>query len=233
MASPEDRYLSEDYVTSNPSWDLQDSPWKAAMIEKVFGADGLNSKSICEVGCGAGGILTELSEKHPSSRFVGYEISPAASRFWTSRKRPNVVFVISEFPKNRDERYDILLVLDVIEHVSNPAAFLNGLRGAAKEYFFHIPLDLSALSVARETPLMTVREKVGHINYYTKTLALELLRESGFDIVGWGYSGAAFNSPHASWKTRLAALPRAIAYLVNKDVGVRIFGGETLWVHAR
>ena len=34
-------------------------------------------------------------------------------------------------------------------------------------------------------------------------------------------------------KTRFAAIPRRIAYAVNKDIGVRLLGGETLLVLAK
>jgi len=43
------------------------------------------------------------------------------------------------------------------------------------------------------------------------------------------YTGAAFNTPQATFKTRLAQLRR----LLNKDVGVRLLGGETLMVLAK
>jgi len=233
MALPEDRYSSDEYLLRNPSWDMEDSPWKAADVSEFIKDAGLNPKSVCEIGCGAGGVLAELSKTWPGAGFCGYEIAPAAARFWEKTKRSNIKFVLGDFFKLNKERYDLVLLLDVIEHIADPYAFLNNLLGAAEHYLFYIPLDLSALSVARETPILTVRHKVGHINYFTKNLALELLKDSGFEIIDWRYSGAAFHTPQSTWKTKLISIPRALARLLGKDWGVRIMGGETLLVLAR
>jgi len=123
--------------------------------------------------------------------------------------------------------------LDVFEHVPNPFDFLSQLQGRADYYVFHIPLDLNAISVIREAPLLYVREKVGHIHYYTKGLALALLEECGYQIMDWSYTGASFNAPQRALKTRLAQIPRHLVYAINKDMGVRLLGGETLMVLAK
>ena len=232
MALAEERYTGDDYLRHNPSWDLGDSPWKADAVSGFLKAEGINPGSVCEIGCGAGGVLAELSKIMPGVEFCGYEIAPAVVQFWEKTKRSNVKFVLGDFFKLNKAHYDLILLLDVIEHLGAPFTFLNSLHGVAGHYLFHIPLDLSAVSVAREVPLMAVRNKVGHINYFTKNLALELLRDTGFKIIGWRYSGAAFNSPQSTWKTRLAAIPRLIAYALSKDWGVRLLGGETLLVLA-
>ena len=79
---------------------------------------------------------------------------------------------------------------------------------------------------------MYVREKVGHIHYFTKNLALEMLRECGYEIVDWRYSNAYMSAPSRGWRTWLARLPRALLYALHKDYFVRITGGETLLVLA-
>lgn len=233
MPLPEEKYLSDDYLSHNPSWDMEDSPWKAGVVSAFLKEAGLEPKSACEVGCGAGGVLSELGKTWPGAEFRGYEIAPAAARFWEKTKRSNVEFTLGDFLKLNKAHYDLLMLLDVVEHLGDLFAFLHGLHGSADNYLFHIPLDLSALSVAREVTLLSQRTKVGHLHYFTKNLALELLKESGFEIVSWRYSGAAFHSPQSTWKTRLAAIPRFLAYSLDKDWGVRLLGGETLLVLAR
>ncbi len=233
MALPAEKYTTDDYLLNNPSWDIEDSPWKAAAISGFLKTSGITPGSFCEIGCGAGGILAELKKTYPGADFCGYEIAPAAARFWEACGDKGIRFVLGDFFKLNSVRYDLILLLDVIEHIGDPFTFLNNLHGAAEKYLFHIPLDLSAVSVLRESPILKVRRKVGHINYFTKNMALELLEECGFEVVACGYSGAAFSAPRRSWKTRFAALPRFLAYSINKDWGVRLLGGETLMVIAR
>jgi len=229
--TPLDKYLSSEYVENNPSWDMEDSPWKAARISKLIQENAIPRSKICEVGCGAGGILRELQKLYPASQLSGYDIAPAAARFW-SNPGPNLQLEVGDFVQMNSSGYDILLSLDVLEHVENPFEFLRGIKRRAKYYIFHFPLDLSALSVLRESPLLLSRNKVGHIHYFTKNLALALLKESGFTIIQANYSGAAFNSPQRSAKTMLASFPRRAAYFIHKDFGARLLGGETLFVLA-
>lgn len=233
MKLPYDKYQSGDYLRDNPDWDQSDSPWKAAQVIGMLRDHRVQPGKVVEVGCGAGGVLAELERHLPITKFTGFDIAPDAARFWQSHKSPRVSFVGGDFLTLNSSRFDLLLLLDVIEHVPDPLAFLTALRSHADLFLFHIPLDLSAAGVLREAPLLHVRNKVGHIHYFTKGLALQLLQECGFEIIEWRYTGAAFNAPGRSWKTRLASLPRSFVQLLHKDLGVRLFGGETLLVLAK
>lgn len=222
------RYLSGDYLAKNPTWDMEDSPWKAQQIFRLLQRHPLPPAKIVEIGCGAGGVLFELRKVFPQSELFGFDISPDAARFWPQHSPAKIKFKAGDFFELSRDHYDLMLVLDVIEHVPNPFEFLTRLHGHADRYIFHFPLDLSAINLLRETPLLHVRDKAGHIHYYTKNLALVLLNECSYEVLDWNYTGAAFASPHQTWKTRLASIPRRLAYVIHKDAGVRLLGGETL-----
>ena len=226
------RYLSDLYSAKNPAWDIEDSPWKAGQVLRMMHTHKLSPNKIVEVGCGAGGVLTEIAKAFPQTKLYGFDIAPDAARFWPQHALPNIEFRPGDFFAQGDEHYDLMLVLDVVEHVANPFEFLARLQGRAGHHIFHFPLDLSAINVLRKAPLMYVRNKVGHIHYYTKDLALALLEECDYRIIDWFYTGAAFAAPQRTWKTMLASLPRRLAYTINKDAGVRLLGGETLMVLA-
>jgi len=228
-----DRYLADEYFEKNPTWDMEDSPWKAERVAQILDSEGIVPDNICEVGCGAGKVLESLATKYPNTEFRGYDIAPAASKFWEQIDHPHIRFSLGNFSVIDNNHYDVLLLLDVLEHVPDPHDFLSKVRERADYFIVHFPLDLSASSVLRESPLLLVRRKVGHIHYFTKGLALELLNECGLDVIESRYSGAAFNAPQASLRTRLAQIPRRVAYMLNKDWGVRLFGGETLMVLAK
>lgn len=230
---PEDRYTSSAYLERNPTWDSEDSPWKASLVAGVLQAAGLNPTSICEVGCGAGGVLVGLRRFYPQTELFGYDIAPDAARFWPEHEPANIHFRVGDFFTLNERTYDLVLLLDVIEHIPDPFAFLENLRRVAANYVFIFPLDLSAINVLREKPILDQRRNVGHIHYFTKNLALELLRDCGYQVVRWEYTGAAFSAPRRTWRTKLAIVPRQLAYAVNKDWGTRALGGETLIVLAR
>lgn len=233
MGEIDQRYLSDDYVAKNPTWDMEDSQWKAERVAALLADAGIRPGKICEVGCGAGRILAALAEAYPQATLTGYDIAPAAARFWAHIDVARIKLSVGDFFVMDKDRYDVILLLDVLEHVADPHAFLNGLRGRSDYLVVHFPLDLSALSVLRETPLLQVRRKVGHIHYFTRNLALELMNESGFDVIDHRFTGAAFSAPQATLKTRLAQIPRRLLAAVNRDFGARLLGGETLMVLAR
>ena len=227
------RYLDGDYTDRNPSWDIEDSPWKVQQVLRMVRRHNLMPASIAEVGCGAGGILAGLRGHFPETKLYGFDIAPGAAQFWDRYAEARIEFTLGDFFERNRRHYDLLLALDVLEHLANPFDFLARLGGYADHYLFHFPLDLSAVSVLREHPLLHVRRKVGHLHYYTKGLALAMLEESGYDVVDWFYTGAWFSAPQRGWLARLAGVPRLLARAVGQDFGVRLFGGETLMVLAR
>jgi len=228
----EQRYIDKSYLLDNPTWDDEHAPWKAKHIKRIMNESKVEPKSICDIGCGSGGILVELNKIYPDAELHGYDISPDLDIFWSEYKQYDIHFHQGDVSSLQPSSFDVILAIDVLEHLADPFNFLESLKGKANQYVFHIPLDLSALSVAREKPLLLVREKVGHIHYYTKSLALAMLSEAGYKINSWYYTNAYRSAPGNNIKTKVAMLPRMALQIINKDMAVRILGGETLMVMA-
>ncbi len=227
------RYLTSEYLAKNPDWDAGDACWKASRVCRILEKNRIEFQRLCEIGCGSGRVLLHLQSAYPQAELVGYDIAPAAEQFWPQLRQAGIDLKVGDFFELNASRYDLILLLDVLEHVADPHAFLARTRAFSQYLVVHFPLDLSVLSVLRETPLLNVRRKVGHIHYFTKTLALELLHECGYQVLDWQYTGAAFSSPQVGLKGRLARWPRRLFYALHKDIGVRVLGGETLMVLAR
>jgi SAM-dependent methyltransferase len=231
MASIESRYLDGSYLAKNPEWDRADAAWKAGHVSTILQANDLSPRSICDIGCGSGDVLAHLGRDFPQAALTGFDISPQLTPFW--RNHPGIRFKCIDFHAFNTERFDVLTMLDVFEHVRDPFTFLESSRPHAKHFVFHIPLDLSALGVARSAPLMHARHSVGHLHFYTRELALQTLADCGYSVVDWRYTHAAETLPtHQTWKTHLANLPRRMLRAVSVDVSARILGGETLMVLA-
>lgn len=233
METALEKYTSGEYFRNNPSWDLEDSPWKAEKVAELLAASHYRPKSICEVGCGAGGVLAALSRFYPDAELFGFEVARDAEEFWGAHKETRIQFAVGDFFELNRRHFDVMLLLDVIEHLENPFQFLRRLREYGRFFVFHIPLDLSATNIVRESPLLRSRSKVGHLHYFTKGLALALIKDCQYHVLESRYTGAAFTSPKTNWKTWLARLPRFLGYALNKDIGVRLLGGETLMVLAQ
>lgn len=226
------RYLSGEYADKNPDWDSGDAPWKAALVADILHRNKIQPQTLVEVGCGAGGVLAALRQSYPDTQLSGYDIAPGAAGFWPRHEPARIHFEVGDFLALNDAVHDVVLLLDVLEHLGDPFSFLERLRPHSRYAVFHIPLDLSAISVLRESPLLHVRERVGHLHYYTRSLALAMLEECGYEIIEARYTGAALNAPRRSFKTKLAGFARQAVYALNHDVGARLMGGETLLVLA-
>ena len=50
-------YTDGQYIAKNPSYHIEDSPWKARQILKMLHRHDLPLRSVCEIGCGAGEVL--------------------------------------------------------------------------------------------------------------------------------------------------------------------------------
>lgn len=227
------RYVTSQYADSNPDWDTGDSPWKADRVAELVRSHGLKPATVVEIGCGAGRVLTSLQRYLPDAQMTGFDIAPDLQRFWGEQAASGITFELADYLAAPRPVPDLTLVLDVLEHLANPFDFLSRLRGCSRYVIFHIPLDLSAISVVREAPLMLVRRKVGHLHFYTKALAVEMIEECGFEVLEARYTGAAFTAPQRTLKTRLAGLVRRLVFKTLGEAGIRLLGGETLIVLAK
>jgi hypothetical protein len=67
-----DIYRDGTYLETFPTWHGEDSVWKAQQIKKILEKNALTPATICEVGCGAGEILKQLSAQLDSGiKFTG------------------------------------------------------------------------------------------------------------------------------------------------------------------
>ncbi len=218
-------YTTGRYLQNNPDWHVADSPWKARNVLKML--QGWRPASICEVGCGAGAILHELHMRLPASHMVGYEIAPAALQRAEQYSSERLTFRLQDAATD-PEHFELMLLMDVIEHVADPIGFLRGLREKADSTILHIPLDLSAQSVLRPGKLMERRQSAGHLHYFTPETAEATVADAGYSILARTFT-RSFDLPQRSLKARAFRLPRAV---LPVTATVRLLGGYSLLVHA-
>lgn len=226
-------YADGSYLANNPHWHSEDSPWKAGHIAAMVRKHNLAPKSVCEIGCGAGEILLELQKLLPAgTRFDGFDVSPDAYRICAPKANDSVHFHLADL-LTQDEHFDLSLAIDVFEHVEDCFSFLRNLKGKASYHIFHIPLELSALMVARPRPLVNARETVGHIHHFSKETALATLADTGYEVIDWSYTSGRTELGNLGWKTQLLKGPRKALFKASPDAAARLLGGYSLLVLAK
>ncbi|MCL0066621.1 class I SAM-dependent methyltransferase [Thermodesulfovibrionales bacterium] len=224
-------YTTNEYIEKNPTYGVEDSPWKASQIIKIIKNNKLQPRSICEVGCGAGEILNQLYLQMPNNvSFSGYEISSQAFKLCQQREKDRIHFYLEDLLKNEKVFFDLVLAIDVFEHVEDYLGFLEKLRKKGSYKIFHIPLDLSVQAVLRSSPILKARSSVGHIHYFTKETAIATLIDAGYEILDCFFTKGATDLPSKSVRSWLAKLPRKMMYKLNKDMAARVLGGYSLMV---
>jgi SAM-dependent methyltransferase len=225
-------YLDGSYKSSNPNWHVEDAPWKAKQIGAMLTKHSVNPESICDVGCGTGEILAQLQTNFPEAHFFGFEVSPQAYEICKRRQSNRMQFRLQDLTVQRDVFFDVLLAIDVLEHVEDYLSFVKRLKNKARFKVFHIPLDLSVQSILRINPILSARRKVGHLHYFTKETALATIQDCGYHIVDQAYTASRLELPNQTLSSRLMKLPRRICHAINPDLTVRALGGYSLLVLA-
>lgn len=226
-------YQDATYRRHNPHWHAEDSPHKARWIKSLLDDHRIKPGTVCEVGCGAGEILAQLQKtSDPGTMFIGYDIAPDASAINQAKQNEGLRFTGEDFLKCTTEMFDLLLLIDVFEHVEDYIGFLRKLRSRARQFVFHIPLDLHVSSLVRVRPLLNVRESVGHLHYFTRETALATLADAGFKIIDERFTAGALELPQSGLATRLMRLPRRLAFKIAPAFTARWLGGFSLLVLA-
>jgi cyclopropane fatty-acyl-phospholipid synthase-like methyltransferase len=229
----EGRYVDGDYLAHNPTWHEEHGKYKAQWIDGLLKKNSVKPHTIAEIGCGAGEVAAELKRLRPAARISGFEISPQAHSICLPKTEEGLDFRLGDFFEETNAIYDLLLAVDVFEHVPDYIGFLSKMKPRGQHHVFHIPLDLSAQSLLRGTTFDILRDHTGHLHYFFKDTALATLRDCGFEIMDWKYTRISQEVPGKPLRTRLANMPRCLAAAISEDWSARILGGCSLLVLAR
>lgn len=191
----ENRYTDGTYLKANPDWHGQDCAWKLAHLRralKAAGTDETRLKTVCDAGCGAGGVIKLWARALPQTSFFGYDISPQALALAVKEKPQNCVFRQGSQPP---EPCDVLLLLDVLEHIPDWKPFFTACAAQAKRVVVHLPLDLSVYARLRPSILARERETVGHIHFFTARMFLRELEALGMCVKHLHYTNKYVERP--------------------------------------
>ncbi|HYT46073.1 MAG TPA: class I SAM-dependent methyltransferase, partial [Methylomirabilota bacterium] len=198
----ENMYTSGKYAAKHPNWHVEDSLWKAKQIIRMMAQNNIVPKTICEVGCGAGEILKQLQENMDNQCTLwGYEISPQAFELCKSRENEKLHFELADITQEKDAFFDLILLIDIIEHLEDYFSFLREIKSKSRYKILHIPLDLIMPSILNDSMLIKTREVYGHIHYFTRKTALQMLKDLGYEVIDTFYTDS-----YATWNPKGYAL---------------------------
>ncbi len=224
----DDIYNNQNYLSNNPHWHQEDSAFKANFIHSILEDNKIIYSSVCEVGCGAGEILLRLKELNGSKAisYSGYDISKDAIDI-ALKKNSGIEFKCADLTKENSNS-DVLLVIDVIEHLQDYFSFLKSISKKSKYTVFHIPLDMFVWSLFREQMLVESKERVGHIHNFSEGFILSILKDHGYTIISKRYTEPDYKSN--SFKGKLKNLVKKILFKIAPRFTTKTLGGYSVLV---
>ncbi len=246
----QDLYTSGEYLKKNPLWHTDESPWKARYILQIMTKNSIAPKTICDVGCGVGEVLRLVQEgMDEECMFWGYEISPQAFELSQQRANERLHFKLADIKQEGGTHFDLILLMDVVEHMEDYFSFLRELKSKSEYKLIQLPMDINAWDVFLGN-LVRFRRDFGHLHYFTKDVALQMLKDVGYEVVDflytWQYNSFRFElneiiRTRRNLPRRLVGLiartilgvPRRVLFAIHKDLTVRAMGGWRLLVLAK
>jgi SAM-dependent methyltransferase len=179
-------YTGASYQEKNPDWHLADAGNKAIDILFAFApivAACPKGVRVADLGAGVGGVLNELLKLWPA-RFpgvpisaTGFEIAPTAVE--AGRRLHPGLDLREKLPTSEDGFFDVIMYIDVLEHLENPWEVLRNARQTASHLVVRQPL-LENYSTFRTNNYEHQWSSYGHIGFFNYRSFLNMMRLTGW-----------------------------------------------------
>jgi SAM-dependent methyltransferase len=142
-------------------------------------------ESVLDVGCGEGVLTEQWAERLGERRIVGIDLDDAGLRAeWDQRRRQNLEFRAQEASSLsfRDDEFDLVAAIEVLEHVPRPEATLSEMARVARRWLLvSVPREplWRVLNMARGAYWRSLGNTPGHVNHWSKRGFIELLGRYG------------------------------------------------------
>jgi SAM-dependent methyltransferase len=135
------------------------------------------ARSVLEVGCGTGFVLSGISEARPELEVVGSELHPEGLAFAQRRLPKADLYQMDARHIPFQSEFDVVLALDVIEHIEDDEAVIAEMFKAAR------PGGGAIVSVPQHPRLWSANDDFSHHKRrYTRSELRSKLRNAGFEV---------------------------------------------------
>jgi len=174
---------------------------------------GKHPTKILDVGCGTGETLCFLKDLFPKSKLFGVDSSSLAIKYTKQKGHKNITKSLANKLPFKDNSFDAILFLDVLEHISNDQVVITEAKRVLKKNGSIIITSpaLNFIWSAHDTDQ-------GHKRRYTRTAIRNLSNKTGLKISFISYFNF-FLSPPIIF-IRLLSNIKSLKYLSSYDNGL-------------
>src|SRR5437660_1956479 len=117
----------------------------------------------------------------------GEEVHPYSIELSLSIVYEILHFKPADIKQEKGAHFDLILLMDVLEHLEDYFTFWREIQPKSEYKIIHIPLDISARTVFWGD-LIKFRAAYEHIHYFIKDLAIQMLKDVGYEVVDYLYT---------------------------------------------
>lgn len=170
-------------------------PWEVArgevlikIIEHIIPDIMERNITICDIGCGDAFIIDRISERIPNAEIIGIDtaLTKKEIRYLNQKYENNIRFslTIDDAFSGRSKSIDLILLLDLIEHIEGDVEFLKELKNKKfindKTIFLITAPAVKSIYTAHDTFLK-------HFRRYNKKDIEDRLKNAGYTSMRTGY----------------------------------------------
>lgn len=180
--SPYFEFYESEYVADNPTVHLEDTEWKVRELRPLLKSD-LQYSRMLDLGCGAGVLGRRIAADLGIPQTVSADWSTQILEV-ARREAPEATYVRMDaaYLPFRNRRFDLALLIDVIEHQHKPDQVLSELRRVADRLLLRTPLEECWYETMRRRRKDLFRESSGHVVHYDPPRARRQLSDNGWRV---------------------------------------------------
>lgn len=195
-------YYNEDYFTGKKDFhngtnylDLSSVRFSAENqtgFREVIDNIDVKNKSILEIGCGTG-VLLALCRKYGAKSVKGYDLSPEVIEY--GRKHFSLDLVCENFEdvENNADKYDVIIMIDVLEHIYHIHSFFDKLKNviATNGTLLIISPNWNGFNYSGNGWAGRYKD-FEHLQYFSKKSLGYIVKKYGFSNITVDFDGLPF-----------------------------------------
>lgn len=141
------------------------------------------SDRVLDIGCGNGELAADVAKK--AALVVGVDIDPAKIAVARAKYAgENISYRVADATKDiGEEKFDIVILSNVLEHIEHRVAFLRSVKYIAPTFLIRVPmLDRDWIPLYKKELGLEYRLDMTHFTEFTKAQFEAETKEAGFRI---------------------------------------------------
>ncbi len=139
--------------------------------------------TVLDIGCGSGSLAYDLAGK--AQRVLGIDIEEKNIEGAKKKySRDNITYVVGDATKDlTDEKFDVIVLSNVLEHIEHREDFLKGIKGIAQTYLIRVPMfTRDWIPLYKKELGIEWRLDLTHYTEFTKESFYQEIERAGYTV---------------------------------------------------